>query len=372
MNIPFLNLKEINSRDELALVAACKRVVQSGWYLNGPEVSTFERDFARFCSVKHCVGVASGLDALRLTLKAWKVQGKLCDGDEVLLPANTFIATVLAVTENNLVPVFIEPDPDTFLINVDNIYPVLSEKSRAIIPVHLYGQLVDMPRLMEFANQYDLLVLEDAAQAHGASINSRLAGSWGDAAAFSFYPGKNLGALGDAGAVTTDNSELAELIKALGNYGSTKKYINDYPGGNSRLDEIQAAMLSVKLVRLSSDVTQRRSIAEQYFSEIQNPHICLPITLSPERHVWHLFVVKTSWRDKLQKWLSNNGVETLVHYPRSPHQQKAFSAMNNLRFPVSEKLQDEVLSLPISPTLTQDQVNFVTEVCNDFNPQIMG
>ena len=186
-----------------------------------------------------------------------------------------------------------------------------------------------------------------------------------------FYPGKNLGALGDAGAVTTDNSELAELIKALGNYGSTKKYINDYPGGNSRLDEIQAAILSVKLARLSSDVTRRRLIAEQYISEIQNPYIVLPVTLSPERHVWHLFVVKTAWRDKLQKWLSKNGVETLVHYPRSPHQQKAFSAMNNLSFPVSEKLQNEVLSLPISPTLTEEQTKFVTKVCNEFNPQVL-
>lgn len=368
MKVPFLDLKAINARDEAALVKACKRVIQSGWYINGPEVANFERAFASYCGVEHCIGVANGLDALKLTLAAWKIQGKLKAGDEVLVPANTFIATVLAITDNNLVPVFVEPDPDSFLITPSNIKAVLTKRCRAIIPVHLYGQLVDMPFLLELANQHNLLVLEDAAQAHGAAIAEKKAGSLGNAAAFSFYPGKNLGALGDAGAVTTNDHELAELIRALGNYGSVQKYVHQYQGFNSRLDAMQAAMLRVKLDRLEQDTERRRSIARRYLAEIQHPHIGLPQLLSEEAHVWHLFVIKTPERDKLQRWLASNGVETLVHYPYAPHKQQVYSEINNLSLPVAEKLQDEVLSLPISPLLTDTQIQLVISACNGFKP----
>jgi dTDP-4-amino-4,6-dideoxygalactose transaminase len=366
MRVPFLDLKANNARDEAALVAACQRVIQSGWYINGPEVTGFEQSFAAYCGVSHCTGVANGLDALRLVLAAWKVQGKLCEGDEVLVPTNTFIATVLAVTDNNLVPVFVEPDPDSFLMTAGGIQAALTAKSRAIVPVHLYGQLVDMPPLLALAEQHNLLVLEDAAQAHGAAMGSKLAGNWGHAAAFSFYPGKNLGALGDAGAVTTNDKPLSDIIRALANYGSTQKYVHQFKGLNSRLDAMQAAMLQVKLARLPEDVIQRRAIAAQYLAEINNPAIILPRCLSSERHVWHLFVIKTPQRSKLQQWLAKHDIETLVHYPCAPHQQPAYAEFSQLRLPVTETLQHQVLSLPMDPTLSDEQVDWVIQSCNQY------
>jgi dTDP-4-amino-4,6-dideoxygalactose transaminase len=364
MRVPFLDLKANNARDEAALVAACQRVIQSGWYINGPEVTGFEQSFAAYCGVSHCTGVANGLDALRLVLAAWKVQGKLCEGDEVLVPANTFIASVLAITDNNLVPVFAEPDPDSFLLTTASVQRMLTAKTKAVIPVHLYGQLVDMPPLLELAKTHQLLVLEDAAQAHGAAIGGKKAGSWGHAAAFSFYPGKNLGALGDAGAVTTDDQELANLIRALGNYGSAKKYVHQYQGQNSRLDEMQAAMLRVKLAGLEQDSERRRHIARRYLAEIKHPQIALPQLLSEERHVWHLFVIKTPERDQLQQWLASNGIDTLVHYPCAPHQQQAYAEFHQLSLPVTETLQQQVLSLPIGPTLSEANISWVIRMCN--------
>ena len=372
MKVPFLNLKAVNERYQQELREACDRVIKSGWYINGPEVEAFEKEFANYCGAAACVGVANGLDALRLTLSAWKVQGLLQDQDEVIVPGNTFIATVLAITDNNLKPVFAEPDPDSFLITSDTVKSVITDKSRVIIPVHLYGQLVDMPPLLELARQHQLLVLEDAAQAHGAGQMSKRAGSFGHAAAFSFYPGKNLGALGDAGAVTTNDQQLADVIRALGNYGSQQKYIHQLQGLNSRLDAIQAAMLRVKLRYLESDIQIRRSIAQRYLSEITNPLIALPYSAEPANHVWHLFVIKADERSKLQQWLSDHDIETLVHYPCAPHKQQAYKDYADLSRPVTEMLQHQVLSLPIDPTMTDTQINWVIEQCNKNSLQMVS
>jgi dTDP-4-amino-4,6-dideoxygalactose transaminase len=366
MKVPFLNLQALNERNEADLIAACERVIKSGWYINGAEVSQFERDFADYSGTQTCVGTANGLDALRLTLAAWKIQGRLKDGDEVIVPANTFIATVLAITDNQLIPVFAEPDPASFLITPDTVQRVLTDKSRVVVPVHLYGQLVDMPALLELANAHQLLVLEDAAQAHGAAIADKRAGSWGHAAAFSFYPGKNLGALGDAGAVTTNDLALAELVRALGNYGSELKYQHKYQGFNSRLDEMQAAMLRVKLTGLEQDIELRRNIANRYLAEISNPLIKLPQLSHTAAHVWHLFVIKTPQRNLLQQWLKDKGIETLVHYPCAPHQQHAYAEFSQLCLPVTEELQHQVLSLPMDPTLTDIQVEWVIQSCNQY------
>lgn len=273
MKVPFFNLKAVNERYQAALIAACERVIKSGWYINGQEVMSFEQEFAEYCGTQACVGAANGLDALRLTLAAWKVQGLLKDNDEVIVPGNTFIATVLAITDNKLIPVFAEPDPDSYVITADTVKAVLTDKSRVVLPVHLYGQLVDMESLLELTQQHHLLILEDAAQAHGAALLSKRAGNFGHAAAFSFYPGENLGALGDAGALTTNDMQLAALIHALGNYGSEQKNIHQYQGINSRLDCIQAAMLRVKLASLESDIFIRRAIAQRYLAEISHPDI---------------------------------------------------------------------------------------------------
>lgn len=366
MKVPFLNLQAVNARYESALNEACLRVIKSGWYINSPEVSAFEREFAAYCGTSYCIGVANGLDALRLTLAAWKVQGKLREGDEVIVPANTFIATLLAITDNRLTPVFVEPDADSFLLTAAAVKAGLTARSRVVIPVHLYGQMVDMQPLLELSEAHSLLVLEDSAQAHGAAIAQKKAGSWGHAAAFSFYPGKNLGALGDAGAVTTDDSELADMVRALSNYGSTQKYIHQYQGFNSRLDVIQAAMLRVKLTGLEYDTNRRRTTAQRYLTEINNPQISLPQLTDTERHVWHLFVIKTPERNELQQWLAANGIETLVHYPCAPHQQQAYKDYQQLSLPVTEALQQQVLSLPMDPTLSDEQLEWVIRICNKY------
>lgn len=367
MKVPFLNLKAINQRYETELMAACERVIKSGWYVHGTEVTAFEQEFAGYCGTTTCVGVANGLDALRLTLAAWKALGLLQDGDEVIVPGNTFIATVLAITDNNLIPIFAEPAADSFLLTAETVNAVITDSSRAVIPVHLYGQLVDMLPLLELARQHKLLVLEDAAQAHGATLLSKRAGSFGHAAAFSFYPGKNLGALGDAGAVTTNDTKLAEVIRALGNYGSTQKYVHQYQGLNSRLDAIQAAMLRVKLAGLDTDIQIRRKIAQRYLSEINNPLITLPQNTEPQCHVWHLFVIKTDQRSRLQQWLTEHEIETLVHYPCAPHKQQAYTHYTQTVLPVTERLQQQVLSLPIDPTMPQDAIDKVIRYCNSFS-----
>lgn len=363
--IPFLDLGTVNSQYRAELVAACERVINSGWYIAGHELSCFEKEFAEYCDVQHCVGVANGLDALTLVLRAWKLLGKLVDGDEVIVPANTYIASILAITQNDLVPILVEPDETSFNVCSTGVRCSISKKTRAILPVHLYGQLADMPALNEIAHQHSLLVLEDSAQAHGASIDGRKAGGWGHASGFSFYPGKNLGALGDAGAITTNDDELAVTLRALRNYGSHEKYKNLYQGVNSRLDEMQAALLRVKLKYLDIETAHRRLIADVYLEGIDSPYITLP--RRSESHVWHLFVIRSERRDALQRYLAENGVQTLIHYPIPPHKQQAYPQWNSLSFPITEAIHDQVLSLPMSPTLTVGEAAKIVEVCNRFS-----
>lgn len=369
--IPFLDLKNINAQYRNQLIEACTRVIDSGWYIGGSELESFEKNFAEYCGVKYTIGVANGLDALILTLRAWKELGKLKDGDEVIVPSNTYIASILAITANNLTPILVEPDINSFNIDPEKIKQAITAKTKVILPVHLYGQLANMPEIMAIADANDLLVLEDSAQSHGASIDGKKAGNWGDASGFSFYPGKNLGALGDAGAVTTNDTKLAEMLKALRNYGSHEKYKNLVPGVNSRLDEIQAAMLNVKLSFMDKEVAHRRKIAQMYLQGIKNPLIHLPLhDINAEKyqqHVWHLFVIRTEYREELQKYLLDNGVQTLIHYPIPPHKQEAYQEWNHLSYPISEKIHSEVLSLPMGPTLSLEDTQKIIEVCNKFN-----
>lgn len=365
--INFLNLKSINARYEKELKLACERVIDSGWYIGGNELEQFEEKFAEYCGVKHCIGMANGLDALVLTIRAWKELGLVKEGDEVIVPANTYIATILAITENKLCPVFVEPNSQTFNLDAVGINGALTDKTRIIMPVHLYGYLSPMEEIMAIAHQHGLLVLEDSAQAHGASIGGKRAGAWGDASGFSFYPGKNLGALGDAGAVTTNNDELASALRALGNYGSHKKYQNIYKGVNSRLDEIQAAMLSVKLKFLDEEIRLRREIASMYLAGINNKKITLPLVNTSEEHVWHLFVIKSQKRNELQEYLAGAGVQTMIHYPIPPHKQHAYKEYNNLHLPITENLHREVLSLPIDPTLDKEEIYQIISLINEFD-----
>lgn len=368
--IPFLDLKAINAQYRDKLLAACTQVIDSGWYISGKEVEDFERKFADYCGTQYAIGVANGLDALILTLRAWKELGRLNEGDEVIVPSNTYIASILAISQNNLKPVLVEPDIHTFNIDAKKIEAAITTKTKAILPVHLYGQLAAMPEIMVIAKKYNLLVLEDSAQAHGAEIDGKKAGSWGDASGFSFYPGKNLGALGDAGAITTNDAELAHMLKAIRNYGSHEKYKNLVPGVNSRLDEIQAAILNVKLKFLDQENQYRRHIADLYLKEIQNSAIELPFTnINAEtdtQHVWHLFVIRTQHREQLQKHLAEHGVQTLIHYPIPPHKQQAYQKWNNFNLPISEQIHAEVLSLPIGPTLSIDEAKQVVQLCNGF------
>lgn len=366
MTIPFLDLKAINSQYRDELIDACTRVIDSGWYVQGTEVSAFEQEFAAYCGTKHTIGVANGLDALTLTLRAWKEMGKLKDGDEVIVPANTYIASILAITENNLTPVLVEPDEETFNLCPIKTEQAITKKTRVILPVHLYGQLADMPAIMQIAKQYNLLVLEDSAQAHGASIDAKKAGNWGDASGFSFYPGKNLGALGDAGAVTTSDDELAQTIRALGNYGSHKKYENLYQGVNSRLDEIQAAMLRVKLRHIGTDIAARRAVARVYIDGISNPNTTLPNWQNEESHVFHLFVIRTDQRSELQQHLLEHGIQSLIHYPLPPHKQQAYKQWTDHSYPITEMIHDQVLSLPIGPVKDIYAIQKVIKAVNKF------
>lgn len=369
--VSFLDLGSVNRKFRDELVQAATDVIDSGWYLQGERLRAFEGSFAEYCDAQHCIGVANGLDALILTIRAWKELGKLKDGDEVIVPANTYIASVLAVTENDLVPILVEPDPETFNLCPENLRKAITSKTRLVIPVHLYGQIAPMAEITEIARCNDLLVLEDSAQAHGALLDGKKAGGWGDASGFSFYPGKNLGALGDAGAVTTNDAELAKTIRALGNYGSHEKYRNIYQGVNSRLDEIQAAMLSVKLKYLDEVTQQRRVIVDAYLRGISNDAIQLPLPASVdvrgyEQHVWHLFVVRSAQRDRLQAHLAAQGIQTNIHYPIPPHKQIAYGAMNELSLPLTELIHAEVLSLPLSPVMTSEETQRVIDACNSF------
>jgi dTDP-4-amino-4,6-dideoxygalactose transaminase len=369
--IKFLDLKTINQQYRQELVDSAMRVIDSGWYVLGQEVKAFEQEFAEYCGVQHCVGVANGLDALILPLRAWKELGKLKPGDEVIVPANTYIASILAITENGLQPIFVEPDELTYNLRPDRVRAAITPRTRAILAVHLYGQLAPMESLMTIADDYDLVVLEDSAQAHGAIASGRRAGNWGHASGFSFYPGKNLGALGDGGAVTTNDAELAQAVRALGNYGSQRKYENICQGLNSRLDEMQAAFLRVKLPYLEIENRIRRGIALEYLRGINNELVRLPINSnaslsSLDSHVFHLFVVRVESREEFQSHLKACGVDTLIHYPIPPHKQKAYRAYSGLSMPLTETIHQEVVSLPIGPTVTENEVRQVIDACNRY------
>lgn len=364
--IDFLDLKAINNQYQQELKDACARVIDSGWYIMGNELAQFETEFSAYCGTKHAIGVANGLDALILVLRAWKELGKLKDGDEVIVQANTYIASVLAITENDLVPVLVEPNPDTYNLDPEVVRAAITPNTKAILPVHLYGQLSPMLELMAIAKEHDLLVLEDCAQAHGAEIDGKRAGNWGDAAGFSFYPGKNLGALGDAGAISTNDDELAQTLKALRNYGSHKKYENLYQGVNSRLDEIQAAMLRVKLPYLERETARRQDIARRYCAGINNSLVVLPQVLTESAHVWHLFVVRCDVREQLQQWLTEQGVQTLIHYPIPPHKQQAYLQFQDCQLPLTEQIHQQVLSLPMDPTMSDEAVIKVIDAVNSF------
>lgn len=364
--INFLDLKKINSRYKKELLTATERVIDSGWFIMGNELKKFESNFASYCGVKYAIGVANGLDALTLVLKAWKIMGVVKEQDEVIVPANTYIASVLAISECGLKPVLVEPDEETFNIDLAGIKRALSSKTKVILPVHLYGKISPMREIMDFANENNLLVLEDSAQSHGASIDGRKSGSWGNASGFSFYPGKNLGALGDAGAITTNDCELATLLFALRNYGSSEKYKNDYIGVNSRLDELQAAFLDIKLKYIDEEVSIRREIANLYIDNIYNPLIKLPKVKCQESHVWHLFVIRVKARKKLQKYLEENGVQTIIHYPTPPHKQAAYAELNHLVLPLTEVIHEQVLSLPIGPTQTEEETYRIIQIINGY------
>lgn len=364
--INFLDLKLMNKQYATELKLACERVIDSGWYVLGNEVTNFETEFADYCSTKFAVGVANGLDALVIIFRAYIEIGVMKPGDEVIVPANTYIASVLAISEVGLIPVLVEPCEKTFNLNPSLVEKHLSERTKAILTVHLYGQVTGISELRALAVTHNLKLVEDCAQAHGALYHGERVGSLGDAAGFSFYPGKNLGALGDGGAVTTSDPLLADTIKILRNYGSSKKYINDFKGVNSRLDEIQAAMLSVKIKHLDVDNGKRKEIANRYLSEIDNPSIKLPYLEKEEQHVWHLFVIQSEDREQFIKHLNNSGVQGLIHYPIPPHKQQAYSELSSLQLPITEYMHDTVISIPISPVMSEYQVTEVINILNNF------
>jgi dTDP-4-amino-4,6-dideoxygalactose transaminase len=366
MHVPFLDLKAINGRHAAELKAAAARVIDSGWYVLGEEVKAFEVEFAVWAGSPHCVGTSDGLSALILALRGWKELGLLKDGDAVAVPANTYIASILAITENRLRPVLVEPDEDTFNLGAAKLADALTPDVKAVLAVHLYGQLADMPAISELCRERGLLLLEDAAQAHGAHIGGVKAGAWGDAAAFSFYPGKNLGALGDAGALTCKDTKLADMVRALRNYGSHEKYQNIVQGPNDRLDELQAALLRVKLKYLDADNARRREIAARYRREIKAVNVRLPsVRAGEDSHVWHLFIVRVPDRETFRQRLLDMGVHTAIHYPIAPHQQPAYAKeLGHLSFPLTETIHREVVSLPLSPMLTEAQVAHVIQVVN--------
>ena len=363
MNVPFLDLKAINARHAAELKAAAARVIDSGWYVLGEEVKAFEAEFAGWVGSPHCVGTSDGLSALILALRGWKELGLLKDGDAVAVPANTYIASILAITENRLRPVLVEPDEDTCNLGAGKLAAALTPDVKAVLAVHLYGQLADMPAISKLCRERGLLLLEDAAQSHGAQIDGVKAGAWGDAAAFSFYPGKNLGALGDAGALTCKDAKLAGIVRALRNYGSHEKYKNLVQGPNDRLDELQAALLRVKLKYIDADNARRREIAARYLREIRHPAVLLPsIRAGEASHVWHLFVVRVPDRAAFQQRLLEKGVHTFIHYPIPPHHQQAYAKeLGHLQLPLTEAIHREVVSLPISPVMTDEQVGYVIE-----------
>lgn len=360
--IKFLDLHKINERFRNEIDERITQVLDSGWYILGEQVRVFEKNFANFCGVKHCIGCANGLDALNLIIKGFG----FTDGDEIIVPANTYIASILAISQNGCKPILVEPDINTYNINQDLIEQKITDKTKAIMVVHLYGQAVEMEKIWDIANRYNLKIIEDSAQSHGAMYKGKRAGNLGDASGFSFYPGKNLGCLGDGGCVTTNDDELAYRIRAIANYGSDYKYHHIFKGTNSRLDEIQAAVLDIKLKHLDEDNDRRREIAKFYRENIKNPNIILPQLKEEENHVWHIFAVRINDRDRLKKYLEGNGIETNIHYPTAPHKQECYKELEHLSFPVSEKIHKEILSLPISPVLTNEEVTKIVKVINDY------
>lgn len=374
--ILFLDLKKINDSYEPQLSDAIKRVLDSGWYLQGNEVKLFEQEYSNYIGTKHCIGTANGLDALRIILRSYIELGIMKEKDEIIVPANTFIASILSITENNLTPVLVEPDLYSYNIDPGKIEEKITSRTKGIMIVHLYGQNAMQPEIQRIVKKYGLKLIEDNAQAQGCYFANKRTGSLGNAAGHSFYPGKNLGALGDAGAVTTDDDELADTVRTIANYGSIVKYQNLYKGLNSRLDEIQAAILRAKLPRLDIDNKRRREIAQYYIDHISNPDLILPNSRNKgfepcmtsnisQSHVWHIFAIRHPERDKLRKRLEENGIQTLIHYPIPPHKQKAYSELQNLDFPITERIHNEILSLPISPVLKTDEVEKVTWVINN-------
>lgn len=361
--IPFLDLHAVNERFRAEIDAKIKSVLDSGWYLLGEENNAFEKEFATFCGVKNAIGCANGLDALKLIIKAYGFK----KGDEIIVPANTYIASILAISENGCTPVLVEPDIHTYNIDPLKIEEKITAKTKAIMVVHLYGQATEMEKVLEIAQKYHLKVIEDSAQAHGAFYQGKRAGNLGDASGFSFYPGKNLGCLGDGGAVTTNDDELASKIRAIRNYGSHVKYQNIFIGMNSRLDEVQAAILSVKLKHIDQDNEKRREIARYYLEHIKNPLITLPKIKDEKSHVWHIFAIRAKERNRLQDYLTKCGIQTLIHYPIPPHKQVCYSEMNHLSFPITEEIHRTILSLPMSPTLSLEEAKTIVDVLNAFH-----
>jgi dTDP-4-amino-4,6-dideoxygalactose transaminase len=360
--VKFLDLYKINQQYRNEIDAAIKTVIDSGWYLFGEQQQEFCQNFARFCGTKYAIGVANGLDALTLIVKAYGFEA----GSEIIVPANTYIATIMAISQNNCTPILVEPNLDTYNLDVNSIEAKITEKTKAIFVVHLYGQAVQMEKIWAIAKKYDLKIIEDSAQAHGAVYNGKRVGNLGDAGGFSFYPGKNLGCIGDGGAVTTNDENLYNKIKILANYGSDYKYHNVYKGMNSRLSEIQAAVLNVKLKYLDSDNEKRRTIANYYLNNIRNDAVILPKTYDELAAVWHVFVVRVGNRDKFQQYLTSNEIQTVIHYPIPPHKQEAYGELNNLLLPLTERIHREVISLPISPVMTTDEIAKVVDVVNKY------
>lgn len=369
--VEFLNIKDINRRNKKELMQAFEEVLDSGWFIMGNSLKKFEQEFAVYCETKHCIGVANGLDALILILDSYKQLGIMENGDEVIVPSNTYIASILAISKAGLTPVLCEPNIDTYLLDPVLIEACITPRTKAILPVHLYGRMCDMDAINAIAKKYNLKVIEDSAQSQGAIFNGKKSGNAGDASGFSFYPGKNLGALGDAGAITTNDDELTEALKALRNYGSHKKYENLYQGLNSRLDELQAALLSVKLKPLDADNQARRVIAQYYIENITNEKVILPGSrqhdiLNDKSHVWHVFAVRTKNRNAFQKHLNDNDVQTVIHYPIPPHHQKAYAYLGTKKFPISEQIHEQIISLPMSPVMTEEEYKTVCNVVNSY------
>lgn len=369
-DIPYLSLKKVTGQHQAEIASAVSRVVESGWYLQGEATRRFERHYARYTGTRHCVGCGNGLDALTLIFRAYKEMGVLQDGDEVIVPANTYIASILSITENRLTPVLVEPRLDTLELDGSLLQRRLTGRTRALLLVHLYGRCAMTEEIAAFCRQHRLLLIEDNAQAHGCVYRGRHTGSLGNAAAHSFYPGKNLGALGDAGAVTTDDDGLADMIRALGNYGSSRKYVFPYKGRNSRIDELQAAVLDVKLRWLDDDNRRRQQIAAFYYRHITNPLVTMPGAKDwlegRVGHVFHIFPLLSPHRDALQAWLRSQGIGTMVHYPIPPHRQACYKEWNGLSLPVTETIHAEELSIPCNQTMTDDEVARVVDAINSF------